>query len=129
MKRLIIIGLLGLTGLTGELHAQANRSQLRDGNRSYRKEKFDEAEQRYRHAVEIDSMDYRGLFNLGNTLYRQKKYDEAAQNFDKAILRPDISDKQRAHAFHNKGNSYLKVGMEDNEQGMQMFQQADIIEK
>ena len=106
------------------LQAQADRQQLRDGNRSYKKEKYDKAEVQYRRALEHDSMDYRGQFNLGNALYRQKKYDEAARHYDQALQSADISDNQRSRALHNKGNSYLKAGMENQEQGMQLFQQA-----
>ena len=125
--RLLTIGLIGLIGLIGvqsSVQAQDIRGVLRDGNRNYKKEKWEEAENWYRHAIEIDSMDYRGLYNLGDALYRQKKYDEAANLFDKALGRPDISSVQRSRAFHNKGNSYLKAGMEDKQQGMEMFQQA-----
>jgi lipopolysaccharide biosynthesis regulator YciM len=108
----------------GTIQAQNIRGPLRDGNRSYKKDHFDEAERHYRRAAEIDSMDYRALFNLGNALYRQKKYDQAALSFDKALQRPDVSDPQRAHALHNLGNSYLKAGMDDRNQAMQLFQQA-----
>ena len=124
ISKIGLIGLLGLIGLMGEAHAQADRGQLRDGNRSYKKEKYDKAEVQYRRALEQDSMDYRGQFNLGNTLYRQKKYDEAARHFDRALQCPDVNDRQRSRALHNKGNSYLKAGIEAGEQGMQMFQQA-----
>lgn len=115
---------MGLLGLSGEIQAQADRHGLRDGNRNYKKEKYDKAEVLYRRALETDSMDYRGQFNLGNSLYRQKKYDEAARHFDAALQCRDISNHQRSRALHNKGNSYLKAGMENEGQGMQMFQQA-----
>ena len=39
ISKIGLIGLLGLIGLMGEAHAQADRGQLRDGNRSYKKEK------------------------------------------------------------------------------------------
>ena len=104
--------------------AQANRHQLREGNRQYKKEKFDQAEINYRRALERDSLDFRGQYNLANSLYRQHKYDDAARHFDQALQYPEISDLQRAKAHHNKGNSFLKAGLENREQGMQLFQQA-----
>ena len=134
MKKILTIGIIFLMGFMGEAWAQANRGQLRDGNRSYKKEKYDKAEVQYRRALEQDSLDYRGQYNLGNTLYRQKKYDEAARHFDQALQCPNISDRQRSRALHNKGNSFLKAGMENLTMGdqsgsnpsggMQMFQQA-----
>ena len=104
--------------------AQANRHQLREGNRQYKKEKYDQAEINYRRALERDSLDFRGQFNLANSLYRQHKYDDAARHFDQALQYPEISNPQRAKSHHNKGNSFLKAGMENREQGMQLFQQA-----
>ena len=103
---------------------QANRHLLRYGNRSYNKEDYDNAEVHYRRALESDSMDYRGQYNLGNNLYRQKKYDEAARHYDMALPPPQISDQQRAKTLHNKGNAYLKAGMENQGQGMPQLQQA-----
>ena len=106
------------------LQAQANRHQLRDGNRNYKNERYDKAEVDYRRALESDSLDYRGQYNLANSLYRQKKYDEAVRHYDQALQLPDLSDQQRWQSLHNKGNAYLKAGMEDQQQGMKMFQQA-----
>lgn len=118
------LSLILLLSLGVAVSAQADRHKLRDGNRHYKKEKYDQAEVSYRRALERDSLDYRGQFNLANTLYRQKKYADAVRHYDQALQTPEISDKQRAHAFHNKGNSFLKAGMENREQGIQQFQQA-----
>lgn len=122
MKKTLIIALalLACTGAT----AQSLRSQLRNGNREYNKEKYDEAEVHYRHALEQDSTDFRGQYNLGNTLYRQKKYAEAGSHFAQALQSRNLSDHQRARTLHNQGNCFLQAGLEDREQGMQNFQQA-----
>lgn len=122
MKKTVII-LFALLFCT-EAVAQSVRSQLRNGNREYNKEKYDEAEVSYRHALEQDSTDFRGQYNLGNTLYRQKKYAEAGSHFAQALQRRDLSEHQRARTLHNQGNCFLQAGLEDREQGMQNFQQA-----
>ena len=96
----------------GCAYGQANRHELRDGNRSYNKEKYDQAEVSYFRALEQDSMDYRGQYNLGNALYRQKKYGDAARHYEQALASPNLTDAQRANAYHNMGNSHLKAGME-----------------
>ena len=124
MKKTLTIGIILFMGLMGEALAQANRGQLRDGNRSFKKGKYDKAEVLYRRALQNDSMDYRGQYNLGNALYRQKKYDEAVRHFDQALQSTNLSDRQRSRTLHNKGNSFLKAGMDNPQQGMQHFQQA-----
>ena len=104
--------------------AQANRKQMREGNRHYNKEKYDQAEVTYRRALEADTTDFRGQYNLASSLYRQEKYDEAAMHYMQALAAPDISDSRRAKALHNAGNSMVKAGLENEQQGMQYFQQA-----
>ena len=121
-KRFLILAFLCI--MTSPLWAQANRHQLRDGNRNYKKERYDQAEVAYRRALERDSVDFRGQYNLGNALYRQGKYDDAARHYGQALQAPDIANNRRAQAFHNMGNCHLKAGLADKEQGMQHFQQA-----
>lgn len=118
-KILIIIPLLAI-GLSTA--AQAPRGQLRQGNRQYRKQNYEQAEVSYRRALEQDSSDVRGQYNLGNALYRQKKYDVADSHYVRAITSPSATPKQKAHALHNRGNSLLQAGMENQDQ--QLLQQA-----
>ena len=122
MRRTTLIFFILLPALT--VQAQADKHKLRDGNHHYNKECYDQAEVSYRRALETDSTDYKGQFNLASSLYRQGKYDDAAHHYDKALQHPTASNAQRAHAFHNKGNCHLKAGMESKEQGMQHLQQA-----
>lgn len=122
MKKTLVIIILTL--LSSAAYCQANRHMLREGNRNYKKDKFDQAEMSYRRALESDSNDFRGQYNLGNALYRQKKYDEAARHYEQSLANPNIDTHQRARALHNQGNSYVKAGLENEQQGMQYFQQA-----
>lgn len=115
-----LIGLILLMG--GQVQGQASRQQLREGNRQYNKQHYDQAEVTYRHALEQDSTDVRGQHNLGNALYRQNKYDEAATHYEQAFAAPNATAKQRSRALHNRGNSYLKAGIESQDQ--QKLQQA-----
>ena len=124
--------LAGLTGtamlllcmMPSNASAQANRKLLREGNRTYKQEKYDQAELNYRRALEADTTDYRGHYNLASSLYRQEKYDEAAMHYAQALAAPDIDDSRRAKALHNAGNSMVKAGLQNQQQGMQYFQQA-----
>ena len=110
-------------GTIGTMQAQASRHQLREGNRSYNKQHYEQAEVSYRRALERDSSDFRGQYNLANDLYRQKKYDEAARHYQQALSAPHITTNQKAQTLHNQGNSFLKLAQE-SEQGQQGLQQA-----
>lgn len=120
MRKTLI--LLSLLLLQVSIHAQASRHQLREGNRQYNKEHYDQAEVAYRRALERDSNDARGHYNLGGALYRQKKYDDAAHHYEQVYAAPKASDRTRADAMHNRGNSLLKAGMESGQQ--EMLQEA-----
>ena len=122
MKKLFIIGLIGLMGYS--MHAQADRSLLREGNKSYNNKHYEEAEVTYRRALEQDSTDFRGQYNLASALYREKKYDEAARHFAQAASTPDIDKHRRARSLHNTGNSLVQAGLADEQQAMQYFGQA-----
>lgn len=113
-KRLQITILLLVLQTT--IYAQASRHQLREGNRQYNKQHYEQSELAYRRALEHDSTDARGHYNLGNALYRQKKYDDAMRHYELSATSSAISGKRRAHALHNRGNSMLKSGMEKNNQ-------------
>lgn len=106
--------------------AQTNnvRKNVRQGNRQYSKEKYDEAETRYRKALSYDSTYYKSQYNLGNAMYRQKNYSEAAGYYEKALQNTNLSKSQRAQAYHNMGNSHLQAGLQDTQNGMQQFQKA-----
>lgn len=126
-SRHILLLLLALC-LPAVLSAQSSsvRKETRKGNREYRQQHFDRAEVNYRRALHQDSTAYRTQYNLGNTLYRQKKYDEAIQHFDHALAQPGLTDSDRSRILHNRGNSYLKAGLdkENRAEGLQQFQQA-----
>ena len=62
------------------VQAQASRHQLRLAGREYGKQHYEQAETKYRQALEQDSTDFRGQYNLANALYRQEKYEEAASH-------------------------------------------------
>lgn len=80
MKRIILSIMLSLSVLT--LYAQADRHEVRAGNRRFAKEKYREAEVEYRKSLLKDSLSVAGNYNLASTLYREKNYDEAAKLLD-----------------------------------------------
>jgi len=103
-----VISILLFTIVIGNvLFAQADRREVRRGNNLFRAEKFDEAEIKYRRALEENPQNLVGLFNLGNSLYRQGRFEEAAEVFE-SLAQISPSPRDRAQALHNLGNSHLK---------------------
>lgn len=58
--------------------AQADRAEVRKGNREFKKGQYREADVSYRKALLKDSLSVAANYNLANNLYRQENYDEAA---------------------------------------------------
>lgn len=94
--------------LNKEMYAQQDRRLIREGNREFEKEKYDDSEILYRKAMEDTKLPFVTSFNIGDALYKQEKYEEAASQFQK--LSEQESEKlARAGSFHNLGNSYLQA--------------------
>ena len=95
-----------------QIQAQPGRGDIREGNRYFKKEKFENSEMAYRKALEEKKVSKMAEFNLGDALYRQKKYEEAGHQFEAAASN-DAVKSNSAKAFHNLGNSYLQAGKVD----------------
>ena len=104
MKRFVICNLL--LALSLSLFAQREASDVRKGNREYKKQSFTEAEVDYRRAIETNKNSYEAHYNLGDALFKQDKYAEAQTEFETAAKMLDKkNDKTRyAKAMHNIGN-------------------------
>ena len=122
IRTIILVSVLLMLSLPSV--AQNVRHQIRKGNKDYKKERFEQAELRYRKANEVDSSDVKGNYNLGNTLYKQEKYDEALSHYASAAMRHVDDKKQQSAVYHNIGNTLLHKGMKNREEGMQSVQQA-----
>ncbi len=61
---------------------QADRHDVRAGNRKFRKDQFKEAEIDYRKAVLKDSTSMKAQYNLASALYRQEDYEGAKKALD-----------------------------------------------
>ena len=98
----IIIVLLFATSL----FAQKEASDVRKGNREYKKQNFTEAEIDYRRAIETNKNSYEAHYNVGDALFKQDKYADAQAEFETAAKMLDKkTDKERyAKAMHNIGN-------------------------
>lgn len=94
--------------LSKEVYAQQDRRLIREGNKEFEKEKYDDSEILYRKAQEDTKLPFVTSFNIGDALYKQEKYEEAASQFQK-LTEQESGKLARAGSFHNLGNSYLQA--------------------
>lgn len=105
MKKILTILLLCLS--LPALCQQADRRDVRQGNRKYRKDNFKEAEISYRKALVKDSTSFAGNYNLASSLYRQKDYQNAGKSLEK------LKDQAQTHPaadryYFNQGDVALQ---------------------
>ncbi len=104
-----------------QAYAQAERKFIREGNRLYNKELFDESELSYRRALEKDKESPGARFNLGNALYKQERFDEALRYFGE--LSEEVDDPlNKSKIYHNMGNSMLLL--QQIEQSIEAYKEA-----
>jgi Ca-activated chloride channel family protein len=95
--------------MSGALYSQGERKYIRQGNKEYYDNAYEDSELKYRKALEKDLSSYEGNFNLGDALYKEKKYDDATKRFiDLSGKKTDSKD--LAKIYHNLGNSLLQSG-------------------
>ncbi len=104
MKAVLIL-LVVFTSVS--VFSQGERKYIRQGNRRYNDEKYDEAEVQYRKALEKTPDSKKADYNLANTLYKQEKYEAAGTKY------MDLTGKEKekdelAKYYYNLGNSFFK---------------------
>lgn len=85
MKKLYYILSVVSLVLTASLDADAqmDKSDVRKGNRDFRKENYREAEIDYRKALIKDSMSVAANYNLANTLYKEGDAEQASKTLER----------------------------------------------
>ena len=116
MKRFAIILLLSM--FAHGLSAQVDRSEVRAGNRKFRKGDYSLAEIDYRKALVKDSLSYAANYNLASALYRREDY----QNASKALSAVSQDGKQDADYHFNKGDVALQ--QKDYAAALESFKQS-----
>ncbi|MCR5841521.1 MAG: tetratricopeptide repeat protein [Bacteroidales bacterium] len=116
MKRYLIPLLLILCALPG--FAQADRHDVRAGNRKFSKGNFKEAEIDYRKAAVKDSTSLHAQYNLASALYRQQDYPGAA----KALESVQEQENLPARYYYNAGDIALQ--QKDWQTAVNDFRQA-----
>ena len=117
MRKLLVI-LLAFSCLT----AQAQKADLRKGNRQFAKGQFAEADISYRRALLQDTTSAAAHYNLANTLYREDNMDEAAKQLEAVDALSVVETPLGPDYFFNKGDVALKK--EDWKGAMEAFWQS-----
>ena len=107
IKRPIFIVALSLMGASFTFAQKAERKNVREGNKLYKKEKYTESEISYRKSLEVNPRSIEGTYNLGNSLYKQGKFPEAAEQYQ-LIAAQEKDPVKLAQVFHNLGNISMK---------------------
>ncbi len=105
MKNLLLIIFLFSIAFT---NAQSDKTLVRQGNKSYKSDDFAGAELDYRKALDKNPNSLSGTFNLADAIYEQEDYEKSAEIFAK-IGQSDLAKEQKAMAYYNLGNSFLKA--------------------
>lgn len=93
--------------MAAQAYAQADRHEVRAGNRKFRKGAYKEAEIDYRKALLKDSLSLAGNYNLAGDLYRMERYDEAGKALE-TIKETAPDSKYAADYWYNKGAAELQ---------------------
>jgi len=101
--------ILILLAVPSVAEAQNHRKFIREGNREYSKQRYDQSEVEYRRAIDVSPDAGKAVFNLGDALYRMGKFEEAGKEFDRHAGMTE-EDMALAAADYNRGNSLLKAG-------------------
>ena len=108
MKKELLIIICFLISIS--CFSQNKESLLRDGNKLYNDNNYNDAEIKYRKSLEKDQDYFKASFNLADAIYKQERYggpDGSSALFnalkDNAPSREDLSN-----IYHNLGNSLLK---------------------
>ncbi|MGN0216785.1 MAG: tetratricopeptide repeat protein [Prevotella sp.] len=100
MRRLLILLVSFVVALGA--NAQSDRQHIRNGNRLYYEQKFEQAEVEYRKALGKNSANPQAHYNLGCALMAQQKDSAAIKQYETAG-KLEKTPKRRAMVYHNIG--------------------------
>ncbi|HEY5465164.1 MAG TPA: VWA domain-containing protein [Hanamia sp.] len=94
-------------GLSISSFSQSTKSAILKGNKAYKVNDYNAAENDYRDALKNSENNVIADYNLGNALYKKENTDEAVKSFDNAIAHTDDSSIKQ-NAYYNKGVALQK---------------------
>ncbi len=96
-----------LTAASLTVCAQADRREVRQGNRLFRKGEWASAEIAYRKAQVKDTASFAASYNLASSLYRQQRYEDAGAALD-AVKESAPGSVHAADWYFNQGDVALQ---------------------
>jgi len=87
----------------------AGRRQVLEGNRHYKEQRYDEANNSYRDALVDNPKSPIVHFDIADALYQKRKYEEALKSYDEAIKNGDEVNVQ-SQTYYNIGNTLYRLG-------------------
>lgn len=115
---LVSVGVLALSG--ADVHAQAGRARVLEGNRLYAEGRFAEAHQKYLEGLAEAPESSVIPFNDGNALYQDTDYQRAMEAYQRAIESGDPA--LAASAWYNLGNALYR--QQQLEESLGAYKQA-----
>jgi Ca-activated chloride channel family protein len=107
VKMKIAVALFFFISCSLSSYSQSARSSVIRGNKDYKANNFDAAENQYRDALKNSDSNVAANYNLGNVLYRKNNSDEAVKYYDNAIANTQ-NNSVKQKAFYNKGVAFQK---------------------
>lgn len=115
------VAILVLVSLSLSAFAQADRREVRAGNRKFRKGAVQAAEIDYRKAVLKDTASVAAQYDLASALYREEDYAGAAKSLD-AVKDVAPATPHAADYFYNRGDAALQ--QKDYAAAVEAFKQS-----
>lgn len=115
--------ILLLAALSCTAYAQADRREVRSGNRQFGRKEYGLSDISYRKALVKDSTSFAAAYNLSDNLYRQENMEEAAKYMDKA-LESAPGHARAGDAFFNRGD--IAISAKDWQKAVDVLKQAMI---
>jgi len=119
-----ILSLIVALTLSLGASAQADRHFVRQGNRKFGKENWQEAEIGYRKALVRDSTSLAATYNLANTLYKEGHYDFADSTMRRISGTAPISS-HASDYYYNLGD--IAIGKKDWQGAVDAFKKSILL--
>jgi Ca-activated chloride channel family protein len=108
LKLLLKIGIvLYFVCKVNDVAAQSTNKILRQGNKEYKNQKYNNATESYSKALQKEPKDVRAHFNQGDALFQLNELEKAKESYTNAAKLSTNTDIQ-AKCFYNIGNAFYK---------------------
>ncbi len=104
-KKLIFTVIFALAASCIVAQNMPERGLVRKGNRQFGRERYERSVDSYTRALEASPNCFEAGYNLSNALFRSERYDKAEQTLKGFVTDSTRTDKERAEAYYNLGNT------------------------